>query len=242
MIGRHYAMAAMPGIPDPYATLGVRPSATDAEIRAAYRRLVQIHHPDHNAGSADSARRFEEVQDAYARVRELRGAAAVSTAGARRRAQTGTSRTGRARARSSPASAQSPPPGADPAVEARLAEMERELKAARDAHAQAIRDARRAREQAVRDARTATEQTLRDVRSAGGATGQTDRPSDEELGYFSTDDSFSKILGDLASELTGHLAEAKDSPVAHRISDLIDELGSKLTGEPRERDKPSEHQ
>jgi curved DNA-binding protein CbpA len=233
-------MAAVPGIPDPYATLGVRPSATDAEIRAAYRRLVQIHHPDHNGGSAESARRFEEVQDAYARVRELRGTAGASAAGAPRRAQGGTSRTGRARARSSPGSAQAPPPGADPGVEDRLAEMERELKAARDAREQAIRVARRAREEAVRDARKATEETLRDVRNAGGATGQPDRPSDEELGYFSTDDSFSKILGDLAAELTGHLAEARDSPAAHRISDLIDELGSKLTGEPHKRDKPSD--
>jgi curved DNA-binding protein CbpA len=57
---------------DPYQTLGVRANASDAELRAAYRRLVQLHHPDHNGGSADSARRFEEVQEAYARVRELR--------------------------------------------------------------------------------------------------------------------------------------------------------------------------
>ncbi|MGO9883725.1 MAG: J domain-containing protein, partial [Solirubrobacteraceae bacterium] len=57
---------------DPYATLGVSPGASDAELRAAYRRLVQLHHPDHNGGSAESALRFEEVQNAYARVRQLR--------------------------------------------------------------------------------------------------------------------------------------------------------------------------
>jgi molecular chaperone DnaJ len=62
----------MPARPDPFATLGVGRNASDAEIRSAYRRLVQLHHPDHNGGSAESARRFEEVQEAYATVRKLR--------------------------------------------------------------------------------------------------------------------------------------------------------------------------
>ena len=31
---------------DPYAVLGVKPGAEDAEIRAAYRRLARDHHPD----------------------------------------------------------------------------------------------------------------------------------------------------------------------------------------------------
>src|SRR5947209_2054758 len=55
-------------IGSPYQTLGVPPNATDADVRAAYRRLVQLHHPDHNAGSPESARRFEEVQEAYAQI------------------------------------------------------------------------------------------------------------------------------------------------------------------------------
>jgi hypothetical protein len=58
------------------------------------------------------------------------------------------------------------------------------------------------------------------------------RPSDEELGYISTDDSFSKILADAASELSERISEARESPIPRRVSDLIDELGSKLTGEP----------
>src|SRR5947209_7925753 len=57
---------------DPYKTLGVSRGASDEEVRKAYRRLVQQHHPDHNAGSQDAARRFEEVQAAYTRIRELR--------------------------------------------------------------------------------------------------------------------------------------------------------------------------
>ena len=36
---------------DPYAVLEVSPTATDAEIKAAYRRLVKQHHPD--AGGDD---------------------------------------------------------------------------------------------------------------------------------------------------------------------------------------------
>jgi curved DNA-binding protein CbpA len=233
----------MPAARDPYETLGVRASATDAELRAAYHRLVQLHHPDHNAGSAESERRFEEIQEAYARVRALRerpggspGQTGSVTGAAFRAGQTGSSRgaasragqtgsTGAAASRAGRAAAET-----DPAVEARLAEMERELRAARDAREQAIRDARAAQEQALRDAREAGRQTMRDMRRAGSAQ-RPERPSDEELGYYSTDDSFSKILTDFASELSGHLSEARESPAAHRISDLIDELGSKLTGQ-----------
>lgn len=39
------ALAGQP-IADPYAVLGVRPEATTAEIKAAYRSLVKRHHPD----------------------------------------------------------------------------------------------------------------------------------------------------------------------------------------------------
>src|ERR1700748_281942 len=68
--------------PDPYKTLGVAASASDAELRAAYRRLVQLHHPDHNGGSEESERRFEEVQDAYAEARRRRAAGAEAGASA----------------------------------------------------------------------------------------------------------------------------------------------------------------
>ena len=190
--------------PDPYRTLGVARSATDAELRAAYRRLVQLHHPDHNGGSAESARRFEEVQEAFAEARRLRAAGGGSRSA------------GASSSRASSAGASHAGAGpADPDLEARLAAMEHELRAARDA-----------RDRAAREARKATEQTIRDVREMAG-----DRASDEELGYYSTDDSLSKILDDAASELSERFSEARDSPAGHRVSDLIDELTDKLTGE-----------
>ncbi|MGZ4313442.1 MAG: hypothetical protein ACXVR1_15185, partial [Solirubrobacteraceae bacterium] len=77
------------------------------------------------------------------------------------------------------------------------------------------------------------EQTIRDVREMAG-----ERPSDEELGYVTTDDSLSKILDDAASELSERFSEARDSPAGHRVSDLIDELASKLTGEHHKRKRP----
>jgi curved DNA-binding protein CbpA len=185
---------------DPYATLGLDQDASDAEVRAAYRRLVQLHHPDHNGGSAESARRFEEVQEAYARVRELR-AGAGGRSGSRSASQ---ARTG---ARDRPSS----PPPSDADLSSRLAEMEREL-----------REAAAARERARRAAREA----------AAAARAETPRPTDEELGYVNTDDSFSKILGDFRDELFGRAEELRDANVRDRVADAIDDLAAKLRGEP----------
>lgn len=49
---------------DPYAVLGVPPTASADEVRAAYRRLAIRHHPDKNA-SPDSAVRFRALREAY---------------------------------------------------------------------------------------------------------------------------------------------------------------------------------
>jgi curved DNA-binding protein CbpA len=217
---------ARPSSSDPYATLGVSPGASDAELRAAYRRLVQLHHPDHNGGSPESELRFEEVQEAYARARELRrrgDAAGAPRPGAVRPTGARAGASSSARPGSAP-----PPPPSDPHVESRLAEMERELLAARAARDRAQREAREA------------------ARPAAQADGR-DAPSDEDLGYVTTDDSFSKILADAAAglservgDLSEHLADARlqhlagaarEQPVTKRVADLIDELGARLTGE-----------
>jgi molecular chaperone DnaJ len=50
---------------DYYAVLGVAKNASAAEIKKAYRKLAQQHHPDANAGNAAAEERFKEVSAAY---------------------------------------------------------------------------------------------------------------------------------------------------------------------------------
>ena len=52
--------------PDPYRTLGVTPTASRAEVKAAYRRLAKANHPD-AAGEA-ALPRFLAIQAAYERL------------------------------------------------------------------------------------------------------------------------------------------------------------------------------
>jgi molecular chaperone DnaJ len=50
---------------DFYEVLGVPKNATAAEIKKAYRKLAQKHHPDANAGDPKAEERFKEVSAAY---------------------------------------------------------------------------------------------------------------------------------------------------------------------------------
>lgn len=50
---------------DPYATLGVKKTATAAEIKAAYRKLVRASHPDLNPDDASAESRFKAASAAY---------------------------------------------------------------------------------------------------------------------------------------------------------------------------------
>jgi DnaJ-class molecular chaperone len=50
---------------DLYEVLGVKPEATDAEIRKAFLKLAKKYHPDVNAGSQEAEKTFKEVNFAY---------------------------------------------------------------------------------------------------------------------------------------------------------------------------------
>lgn len=56
---------------DPYATLGVRPDLSNAELKNVYRLLAQIYHPD--KGRVADHRKFQEIQRAWKEICAERG-------------------------------------------------------------------------------------------------------------------------------------------------------------------------
>lgn len=57
---------------DPYRVLGVPPTATEDEIKKAYRALAKKYHPDVNNGSAEAEQRMKEINEAYSTVIKMR--------------------------------------------------------------------------------------------------------------------------------------------------------------------------
>jgi curved DNA-binding protein CbpA len=166
---------------DPYQVLGIPEGVSDAQLRSVYRRLVQLHHPDHNGGSAESARRFEAIQDAYARAVALRRVAGDGE-------------------RSKSASALRGTPYGEHAVSARVAAMEREIRE------RALAE-QRAREQEAA-ARAAVQEPPR-------------KPTPEELGYVTTDDSLGQIVEDARGALSRRWSRSRGSSFADRLADLF---------------------
>jgi curved DNA-binding protein len=50
---------------DYYATLGVSKTATEKELKQAYRKLARKHHPDVNPGDKAAESKFKEINEAY---------------------------------------------------------------------------------------------------------------------------------------------------------------------------------
>jgi len=55
---------------NPYETLGVKPDASEGDIRAAYRKLAKELHPDLNPGNREAEEKFKAVAAAYDLLRD----------------------------------------------------------------------------------------------------------------------------------------------------------------------------
>ena len=61
-----------------YTILEISPSATDDEVRAAYRRMAMKYHPDRVSTLGEdvqkaAAQKFQQVHDAYEKIKKMRG-------------------------------------------------------------------------------------------------------------------------------------------------------------------------
>ncbi len=50
---------------NPYQILGVKPQASDTEVRAAFRKLAKQYHPDRNPGDKAAEESFKEISSAF---------------------------------------------------------------------------------------------------------------------------------------------------------------------------------
>ena len=57
---------------DPFSVLGVSSSATEDEIKSAYRKLAKKYHPDLNPGDKAAEQKMREVNEAYTRALQIK--------------------------------------------------------------------------------------------------------------------------------------------------------------------------
>jgi DnaJ-class molecular chaperone len=74
----HYIICTMK---NPYEVLGVKNGASDAEIKAAYRKLVMKYHPDKNAGDKAAEEKFKEINNAFDTLKDPQKRAAFDQFG-----------------------------------------------------------------------------------------------------------------------------------------------------------------
>lgn len=55
-------------IQDPYKVLGVSPTASDDEVKKAYRQLAKKYHPDLNPGDKNAEAKMKEINAAYDQI------------------------------------------------------------------------------------------------------------------------------------------------------------------------------
>ncbi len=55
---------------NPYDVLGVSKTASDADIRTAFKTLALKHHPDKNFNDAEATKRFKEINEAYSILKD----------------------------------------------------------------------------------------------------------------------------------------------------------------------------
>ncbi len=66
---------------DYYEVLGVARSASDSDIKSAYRKLAMQHHPDRNPGNKAAEEKFKEAAEAYAILADAQKRAAYDRFG-----------------------------------------------------------------------------------------------------------------------------------------------------------------
>jgi curved DNA-binding protein CbpA len=87
--------------------------------------------------------------------------------------------------------------------------------------AESVKDRMAKLERELREAQAARERARQAARDAA-------RDTDGEPAPVTTDDSFSKILGDIRVELADRISEGVHSPAVRRVGELIDDVVARL--------------